>query len=322
MNETHHHLMDEYVRELRIQGKSTNNPRMTLSLFFAYCEREEIDVQMMTITRAENFQAELAAEVNSEGNGRYGRRSIASLLGNVSSFYAYLRRKKIVHVNPFREMTKMRCEKKLPRHVPSEKEMETLLGYFRDFLKGEHSLERRRRYKMHVLCEMLYATGCRIHEAATLTVGDVDCERGVVKVHDLKNKKERCALLTDYAAKVLRVYIDRMREEVNFGKNGGDMRLLFGARWELANMLNTILKKAEQRVRESDTSGVPLRGYGWTSHIFRHALGSHLLRKGCDIRYIQEILGHESICTTQIYTKVEKEDLLHVIDEYHPRGKL
>jgi site-specific recombinase XerD len=63
-----------------------------------------------------------------------------------------------------------------------------------------------------------------------------------------------------------------------------------------------------------------LKQYGeYTTHFFRHSVGYHLLKAGCDIRYIQEILGHERLRSTEVYTKVDKEDLLGVIDKYHPR---
>ena len=73
--------------------------------------------------------------------------------------------------------------------------------------------------------------------------------------------------------------------------------------------LNTILNKESKRL-----------GFGhFSSHNFRHAVGYHLLRAGCDIRYIQSILGHKKLSSTQIYTRVDKEDLRRIIDKYHPR---
>jgi len=77
----------------------------------------------------------------------------------------------------------------------------------------------------------------------------------------------------------------------------------------LARMTNRVLRKTAQSME------VPTL----TSHLFRHALGFHLLRAGCNIRHIQQILGHKSIKNTEIYTKVEKEDLREVIDKCHPR---
>jgi integrase/recombinase XerD len=310
MNSEHERLRSEYIEELTLQGKYLHNPNMTLKKFFAYCEEEDIRYDVITLSEAENFQSRLLMDVKEDGTPRYVRRSVAGMMGALTSFYVWLRKKRKVHANPFKEMTKIRSEKFLPRNIPSEKEMDALLTYFREFSKGENLHERRNRYKAHVIAEVMYSSGCRIHEAAALTASDVDLLRNTIRIHDSKTKKHRNGILNDYAAKVLSHYMNVMREYVNFGKNGADATLLFGARYNMHMWLNRDIGRAGKETQLGKM----------TSHVFRHACASHLLRGGCDIRYIQTILGHDNITSTQVYTKVEKEDLLRVIDAFHPRG--
>jgi len=102
--------------------------------------------------------------------------------------------------------------------------------------------------------------------------------------------------------------VEEVRDYVLTGRS--DWELLFGSSLDIRRLINEMMTEV---CRE--------KGLGrFTSHGFRHCMGSHLLKNGCDIRYIQEMLGHESIGTTQVYTRVVKEDLRGVIDAYHPRS--
>jgi site-specific recombinase XerD len=309
MNGIHERVMKEYIGELTLQGKSTSNPKTALRIFFSWCEEEAIRYDGITLHDAESLQTRMVTEVKEDGSPRYTRRSVVGMVGTIASFYLWLRKKRKVHANPFSEMTRVRSEKRLPRNIPNEEEMDVFLTYFREFWKGGDIVQRRSRYKAHVIAEVMYSSGCRIHEAVALTASDVDILRGTIRIHDSKTKKHRNGILNEYASKVLFHYMRTMREYVNFGKNGADNTLLFGARTNLKVWLNKEIEKAGKETKLGKI----------TSHVLRHACASHLLRSGCDIRYIQSILGHENINSTQVYTKVEKEDLLRVLDEFHPR---
>jgi integrase/recombinase XerD len=154
----------------------------------------------------------------------------------------------------------------------------------------------------------MYATGLRLSEVAGLRVNDIRLDEKTVQVKNGKGGKERTAYLTAYASRVLGIYIDNMRRYVNKNKRSKNLFGIAGGR-NLDSVLNKWLKEL------GSECGIER----FTSHIFRHALGFHLLRRGCDMRYIQLILGHENIGTTSIYTKVEKSDLRRELDTYHPR---
>jgi integrase/recombinase XerD len=302
-------ILEEYLKELRRKGHDTAKRKSNLMIFLRYAEETGRDLCRFTVRDAEEFQTYLATRTADTGASRYTARSVQTIMGSVSAFYGFLKKRRIVPANPFAAVSRLRKERTLPKNILSEETMDALLRHFREFWKGRNLIERRNFYKVHVIAELMYSTGCRIHEIASLTPSDIDFIKGTVRVTDTKTGTKRDAILNEYAAKVLSLYLTRMRPYVLFGKNNADMTLLFGARANLAIQLNDFLR------RESESLG-----YGKvTSHQFRHAVGYHLLRGGCDIRHIQEILGHRALSTTQVYTKVDREDLKGVIDAYHPR---
>lgn len=186
-----------------------------------------------------------------------------------------------------------------------------LLTCMRDFSGIKEIGKKRFKYRMHVLAEFLYSTACRISEAALVKPGDIDFRQGTVEVKDAKSEYKRIVFLSEYAKEVLWLYITEMKDEILTG--GSNKEMLFGAK---GNRLCTIMNR--------ELAGVTRREHlpHMTSHGFRHAVGYHLLRAGCGIRQIQEILGHRAIRNTEIYTKVDKEELKEVLDRFHPRSNI
>ncbi|HPA71255.1 MAG TPA: tyrosine-type recombinase/integrase [Spirochaetota bacterium] len=309
MKPEHEKIMNEYLREIALQGRPTMKRASVLNIFFRYLEDAGFDLFRLTVAEAQELQTRFATATREDGTIRYSRSSVGNIIVSATSLFEYLRKKRYLPSNPFREITRLRREKPLPKNILSEEKMDAFLRHLKEFWKGKDLIERRGRYKAHVIAELMYSTGMRINEAASLTAQDVDLLRGTVRVSDPKTRTKRDTILNEYASKVLRLYIDTMRSYVLFGKNGADDTCLFGARYNLQMWLNALLNEAGREL------GLPKV----TSHHFRHAVGYHLLRGGCDIRYIQEILGHKALGSTQIYTKVDKEDLKSVIDTYHPR---
>jgi integrase/recombinase XerC len=270
---------------------------------------EGIQLERMGIAEAAAYQAWLL-----EASGM-SRRTITGYLHAAALFYDYLQRAELAIGNPFRAIRLVKEEKVLPRNILKEEEMERLLSELaqcaaRDALRPAELLaasdapprEAKSAYRLHVLAELLYASGLRIAEAAGLTPDDIDLRRAVVTVREGKGGRSRVAYLNDYAKEVLRVYLEHW--EALYGRTG----LLFGVK-RLTEQTNEQLAAACERL------GLPRV----TNHGFRHALGYHLLRSGCPLRYIQEILGHRSIGDTELYAKVDKESLRKVVDACHPR---
>jgi len=304
MTEQQQTIMNEYFEYLILSGKTVENPAYSLKIFFKYADEMNIDCLSLKISEAQDFQTNLMTS-------SYLKGTITVIIGCMTGFYTYLRKRKIILSNPFLEIKKVKRNKELPRNIFSEDKMNKFLMHFREFVKGKDLIERRQLYKAHVISELMYSTGMRMNEVISLEAKDIDFDNGTVKIYDRKTKSERKGILNEYCQKVLKIYVERMRELVIFGKNNADVNLLFGSKGHLHAWFNAIVDRESRRL-----------GYGhMTSHNFRHAVGCHLLRAGCDMRFIQEILGHKELSTTQIYTKIEKEDLKNVIDKYHPRRK-
>ena len=310
MNKREEQICKEYFEELRNTGKSTQTVMTHLKTLFVYLEATGTDLYRLTINDVQDFQHYLTTATTEENTMRYTHGSVLNIISRITHFYDYLRRKGHVANNPFLDMDRVRRNKSLPRNIFSEEKMGRLLTHLKNFMQAPNLTEQRQFYRAHVIVELMYSTGMRISEVVALKAEDIDFMRSVVVIQDSKTGKKREALLNTFAGKVLQIYIESMREYILFGKNRADTEVLFGSRVSLKRWLNRILARESEKLSLGTC----------TSHNFRHALGYHLLRGGCDIRYIQGILGHEALSSTQVYTKVDRKDLKRVIDNYHPRS--
>jgi integrase/recombinase XerD len=211
--------------------------------------------------------------------------------------------------NPFAGVGYPRTPRLVKRNVLSEGEMQTLLDYFARYNEEKTCAEKIKRYWLHVVCEFLYATGLRIFEAAALTGEDIHPDERWVYVAEGKGRRSRIAFMTGFSSEVMRLYLEKSRAVIM--KCRKSARPVFGAREQhLMTKLNLALKASCKKLR------IPVI----TSHGFRHSLGTHLLGNGADIRYIQAVLGHRKLTSTQVYTGVERDVLRDCIDVFHPRS--
>lgn len=295
-------VQKSYEAYLLASGKRTKGIRHSVNILMEYCSG--FDPLLLSYREAQEFQSWMVNQKT-----RYTPASIHSVLGPLNSFYGYMKKRGVIPVNPFPLIDRVALPVRIPGNIPDEKEMNTLLKHLSLFTRGKNLREYKRHYKAHVLAELLYSTGMRISEAALITLEDVDLINGTVNVHDRKTGSERIAFLNDHVKSILQIYLDEMREKVLWNTKVTDDSLLFGASGNLKTWFNSVLAEACTEMGREKV----------TSHIFRHAFGYHMLRSGCDIRQIQKLLGHESLNTTAIYTKVDTEELRNILDRYHPR---
>lgn len=309
MSQTIQDYLNHYLAELKLIGKSLTHVRYAFRLFSCYLEAFDLDPFFIKLKDAQAFQVYLTTKTTESGEVCYTKASVLNVIGTMTCFYEHLRRKRVISSNPFSEIDRVKRNASLPRNILNEADLNRFLSHLRQFNKPKALIEKRQRYKAHVMAELMYATGARINEISKLKPDDLDFSRGSVSLTDSKTGSQRTGFLNDYAREVLELYLKEMRETVLFGQNGGDKSLLFGSKTHLRTWFNQILSRESKRLNLGP----------FTSHNFRHAVGYHLLRNGCDIRLIQEILGHKSLHSTQVYTRVDKEDLKKVIDRFHPR---
>ena len=240
----------------------------------------------------------------------YASRTIAVLIGGARALCEFLIAEGVLVSNPFAALKGPRTEKRLPRNLPDEAQMQTLLSHLSAFDRESASFRHvMNRYLVHVVAELQYATGLRIGEVADIEPDDLDTDAGLVEVRS-KGGGRRYACLSQRACRILSIYRERIRDLLFTERNWKQGHRLFGYKPQgLSELVNRILRE------DAIEAGVPVR----TSHQFRHSVGYHLVRAGCPVRYIQEILGHKAIGTTEIYTKVDGSVVKRTIDHIHPR---
>ena len=222
-------------------------------------------------------------------------RKISSLRG----FYKYLINNKVMNSNPFSLVSLPKKERHLPRFFYYN-ELEEMF----QVPKLNTALGQRDR----LLLEMLYATGVRVSELVNIKVSDINGEE--IKVLG-KGNKERIVEFGDYAESILELYLNEGYKSINVKKseylflnNRGGKLTTRGVRYILDNIINktTIDKKI-------------------SPHMLRHTFATHLLNEGCDLLTVQELLGHESLTATSIYTHITNDRLKEVYFKCHPRAK-
>lgn len=312
MDEREKSLVAEFLDSCRTEGRSQQaliGLRNRVPKLFCYLEESSLEWTSLRPKEAQAYVGWLSAQLSPAGTP-YSSRTVAAYLGASSTFYGYLRRRGLMSYNPFKQVKRIRQEKKLPRGLLKETQMKSLLDLLSRFDERGDLKACMARYRLHVVAELMYATGLRVSEVAHLAVCDIDFTRSMVTVRCGKGGYQRVAFLDEFAREVLRLYVDSVRRHSFSLWNRRNKGLLFGVEWGwFSKAVNRELSEAAAEC------GLPSMG----SHGFRHAVGYHLLRAGCNIRHIQSILGHRRLRNTEIYTKVEREDLKNVVDACHPR---
>jgi integrase/recombinase XerC len=234
--------------------------------------------------------------------GGYQRTSIARLLACLRTFYDYFLRAGRIAINPVRAVRTPRLEKKLPG-VLDEAEVKRLL----EAVSGDGFSDLRDRAAL----EALYGGGLRVSELVGLDLGDVQLEEGTALVRG-KGDKERLAPLGAAATAALQAWLpERARLLERQGKSTDAVFLnKNGTRLDVRSVRRLLDRRASLAGLNREV----------TPHSLRHSFATHLLNAGADLRAVQELLGHASLTTTQIYTHVSAHRLKEVYDKAHPRA--
>jgi integrase/recombinase XerD len=217
------------------------------------------------------------------------------------SFYRHLRREGLRESDPTATLSAPRRSRKLPQ-VLTRGEVEKLLSQPR----GTDPPALRDR----ALLELMYASGLRASEAITLELGDVDFEEGVLRARG-KGSKERIVPIGQAALRALAIYLERGRPDLV--KTNAEAHLFVNFRG--GQLTRQGLYKIVRR--HAQTAGLADR---MSPHTLRHTFATHLLSGGCDLRSVQEMLGHADVSTTQLYTHLSSERLKDVYFKAHPRA--
>jgi tyrosine recombinase XerC len=232
------------------------------------------------------------------------KKSIARKLAAIRSFFSFLVRLDHLKLNPARSVATPKLEKRLPSFL-DEKSVAKLMDIpDRTTVMGVRDW---------AILELLYSTGMRLAELVQLNVGEIDFGTETVKVHG-KGGKQRIIPLGRKAQEALRAYLGQ-RGKLFTGETTVDDRkgvfLTIHGRRIYPKAVHLVVNSAISRVSEVEQK---------SPHVLRHTFATHLLDRGADLRAVKELLGHESLSTTQIYTHVTVERLKKVYEQAHPKA--
>ncbi len=242
------------------------------------------------------------ARLQRQGNGK---RTIVRKMSSLRAFFKYMVRKKLIPVDPTLGLNSPKLDKRLPKFLrPEQVEALMVRPDTTDPIGARDA----------AILEVMYATGCRVSEIAGMDLGNMDLGAGEIKVLG-KGSKERITLIGRAAQEALSGYLHNARPKLLAKrKDGKDEPAVFlnkdGGRLT-ARSMHRMLDKHFGAV--SDELKI-------SPHVLRHTFATHMLENGADLRSIQELLGHSSISTTQIYAHVTQERLKKVYEQAHPRA--
>ena len=292
--------MNKYLKEYLIYlSKERNYSENTclsyhneLNNFQTYLLKEKLDFQKITKQDIRNYLKFLE-------ESKHEPSSIAHAVTTLRGFYNYLVSQKVLEFNPFLLIKNPKQSRHLPNYSTYE-ELEKLLNTaINDEKYGKRNL---------LILELLYATGLRVSELSNVRLQDIDFSNHSIRVVG-KGHKERITYFGDYALKAIEEYL---LTRDNF-KSSTDYLLLNTknaqlSRKSIENIITDLCFKTGLKNKISP-------------HTLRHTFATHLLNEGAKLRSVQELLGHESLSTTQIYTHISNERLRSVYLKTHPRIK-
>lgn len=256
------------------------------------------DVRIGEITTAD-----LRGYVAAVSEAGYAKSTVARRLASMRTFFRFAQREKLVETNPAKPLRNPRRNRHLP-HFLSSTDLKRLLTA----PPNTDPLGIRDR----AILETMYSAGLRVSEAVGMNDGDLDFQQGLVRIRG-KGRKERIAPLGSFAIRAIKRWqaVRELSPQAPDGREAPVFVNRFGTRLttrSVARMLEKHLK----------VSGLDIRT---TPHSLRHSFATHLLDHGADIRSVQELLGHKSLATTQIYTHVSVANLKRVYEKAHPLAR-
>ena len=294
-----HNAIKDYQLYLKIErGLSLNTIESYSRDLYKLCNFLEENKLNEPPTRVseeiiQQFIYEIAKKVNP--------RSQARIISGLRSFFDYLIFEDYRKSNPTELLETPKIGRKLPDTL-SEEEIQNLIEH----IDLSHPQGERNR----TIIETMYACGLRVSEIIQLKISDLFFEEGFIKVTG-KGDKERFVPIHNFAQKYIGIYISEIRSNIKPQKNYEDIVFLNRRGKSLSRqMIFTILK--DLALKSNLKKKI-------SPHTLRHSFATHLLKNGADLRAIQQMLGHESITTTEVYVHLDKSYLKEVVETYHPR---
>ena len=286
--------LNDYLDYLKIDKKYSNNTIMSynanLKHFFEYYKN---DIRTIKKEDLDNFMNILINE-NKKNS------SIAHYVTVLKEFFKFLEKEEIIQKNPsiYLEMPK------LTRHLPNVLSEDDVLKILDINLNNKYD------YRNKAMLELMYSTGIRISELLDIKIYDINLNEATLKVMG-KGSKERILPLGDYALHYIKIYLEKFRNDLI--KNEYSDYLFLNSRGDRLSR-QAFFKLIKEIAIKKDINK------DFSPHTLRHSFATHLLKHGADLRSIQELLGHSSLSTTQIYTHIMDEQIKKDYLNSHPHG--
>ena len=292
--------MEQYLEFCKYRKELNRNTlkayRIDLEQYLSFIKKD-----FLLKTRIEEYITEL--------HKKYKQKTVKRKIASIKAFYRYLEEEeRLEGSNPF---TKIRVKFKeiesLPRIIPRN-DIERLLNYMYDVMK--QSGQEVTIYRDLSVIEMFFATGARVYEISNLKIQDIDLDNGIIKLFGKGSKERYVQIGSPEVLEVVKEYYRLNQQEID--KSGFFFVNRQGKRFSEQSIRRMIRKYSCQ-------AGISIH---ITPHMFRHSVATYLLEEGVDIMYIQKILGHSSIKTTQIYLHVASKKQMEILKERHPRNQM
>ena len=293
--------LDSYLRHLTLERGLSKNTlsayRNDLEKYFGFLEKRSRDPLSATSKDVEDFSLDIASGLSASSRAR--------LLASLRGYHKFLVLENQRNDDPTKRLRSPKLPMRLPKALSQQEVMQLIeaSGPAPDDESADYL-----RLRNRAIVELMYSTGARVSEIVGLDLDEVD-DSGLMRVRG-KGSKDRLVPVGSYAKVALDAYLVRSRPVLS---SRGSARALFlnqrGARLSRQSIWEIIQKAAEGLGKEA------------SPHSLRHSFATHLLEGGADVRVVQELLGHASVTTTQIYTMVSVDTLREVYLAAHPRAQ-
>lgn len=295
-----------YLQHLAAVGRARHTikgAKHALRKLTRFLEAENVaDIADLTPELLGDYQEELAFSLTSNGRPLC-LRSQGLLLSSLKGFTRYLKEKDCLVRDPGESLKLPKKPRRLPKSILNLQEVKKLIG--------APDMQTNQGYRNRIVLEILYDTAIRRAEVSAIKLADLDLDGGYLQVHG-KGDKDRVVPLSRRVCELVRNYLLMVRPAYVQGKDRGHLILnRWGERMD-ANGIWAVVKRCGKLAKLDKVS----------THTLRHTCATHMLRNGAPVRHLQEMLGHESLESTQIYTHVTINDLKEVHAKYHPSERM
>jgi site-specific recombinase XerD len=283
-----------YLKDSGYHEKTISLRLIILNNFLRWCTK--FDLRDVTAKDIEEYLKYLDEYVSKKTEHKLSPASKINMLLAVKQLFKCLSFNDLILINPAQDIVNIKKKVSPPKEIFSREQIATLLDEID--INSLHGLRDK------AIFELLYSSGLRISESANLNIEDIDFNDRIILIRQSKFSKDRIVPVSDVALYYIKVYLGKRlnsKGAVFIGKNGRIRKAQIGKRFR-----EILREKGLYKPRLS-------------VHSLRHSIATHLLEAGADLRYVQEILGHNSVDTTSHYTHLFYESLKRIYKTYHPR---